>query len=79
MSEKQRREVQGAPEIGSQQAVNELNNSLPLMRELLVATREIESRMNMMEIEHNLCEYDKYERLVSGETKGASFKPRTET
>ena len=30
----------------------------------------------MFEVEHNLCEYDKYLRYHTGEAGGASFKPR---
>jgi len=44
--------------------------------ELLAALRELEPRANMFELEHNLCEYDKFERVRSGETGGRRWRPR---
>lgn len=48
----------------------------PLMRQLLTESQRIVPAMNMFEVEHNLCEFDKYERVRSGETPGLRWKPR---
>lgn len=34
------------------------------------------TRVNMFEVEHNLCEWDKYVRMATGEATGTSFKPK---
>lgn len=45
---------------------------LPKMRALLPGLPDY---VNMFELEHNLCEWDKYMRVSSGEAKGLSYKP----
>jgi hypothetical protein len=45
------------------------------MSALLAEAREFLPRLTMFEIEHNLCEWDKYCRIATGETRGQSFKP----
>jgi hypothetical protein len=55
----------------------EFREVLPLLLKSLqeseLSTRE---RINMFEVEHNLCEYDKAERTRTGEWKGERWKPR---
>jgi alpha-glutamyl/putrescinyl thymine pyrophosphorylase clade 1 len=47
--------------------------ALDALRESDLSSRE---RINMFEVEHNLCELDKYERTRTGEWKGRPFRPR---
>lgn len=54
-----------------------LKKYMPLMTELLNQSREREPRVNMFEVEHNLCEFDKHQRTVLGETLGLAWKPRS--
>ena len=49
---------------------------LPLLAE---AQAVLGPHINMFEIEHNLCEWDKYMRIATGESKGKKFTPRSET
>lgn len=52
-------------------------NLQPILDSLLVKAKErLGPRINMFEIEHNLCEWDKYNRYASGETSGTKFKPK---
>ena len=55
-----------------------------VLREILFAALRsdtlqvtVRDRFNMFELEHNLCEFDKYCRVVSGESKGKKFEPRS--
>ena len=55
----------------------------PAMREpmgalLAEAKERLGPHITMHEIEHNLCEWDKYCRIVTGESKGRRFVPREE-
>ncbi len=43
------------------------------LQELLGECKKISQRFNMLEIEHNLCEHDKRERIRSGEGKGRYY------
>jgi alpha-glutamyl/putrescinyl thymine pyrophosphorylase clade 1 len=47
-----------------------------LLTDLLPRFREVIPTANLSEVEHNLCEFDKYERVRTGEGKGISFKPK---
>jgi hypothetical protein len=48
-----------------------------LMRGILRDAREaLGARVNMFEVQNNLCEWDKYRRYFSGESKGKTFQPR---
>jgi len=47
------------------------------LNDLLAKARDrLGPQMTMFEIEHNLCEWDKYCRYASGETSGTRFKPK---
>lgn len=48
----------------------------PMLLDLLEQARGIEPRMNMFELEHNLCEWDKFCRVATGESKGKPYVPR---
>lgn len=49
----------------------------PILNDLLTQAKErLGPKINMFEIEHNLCEWDKYCRYASGETSGTKFKPK---
>lgn len=68
---------------GGPKALDELpDRALAILTPLLDEVRAAvigtgaEGRMNMMELEHNLCEWDKYCRMSSGESKGRRFEPR---
>lgn len=51
--------------------------ALEIMQRLMLACREAGlGFFDMFEVEHNLCEYDKYERVRTGEAKGVTFTPR---
>jgi hypothetical protein len=50
-----------------------LPEALKALRDSELSSRE---RINMFEVEHNLCEFDKYERTRTGESRGKPFKPR---
>lgn len=45
--------------------------------ELLPLLRAAVPEINMFEVEHNLCEWDKYCRIATGESKGRKFVPRS--
>lgn len=46
------------------------------LHRVLEIGRGVDERFNMFEAEHNMCEFDKYERITSGETPGRKFKPK---
>jgi hypothetical protein len=48
--------------------------ALKALKESDLSSRE---RITMFEVEHNFCEYDKFERTRTGEWKGRPFKPRS--
>lgn len=47
---------------------------LPLVAELRA---RLGPRISMHEVEHNLCEWDKYCRISTGESRGRRFEPRS--
>jgi hypothetical protein len=53
--------------------------ALELMAPILDAMRAAlpHVRLNLFEVEHNLCEWDKWERITAGEGPGRSWRPKT--
>lgn len=62
--------------VGMQEQGAWLHEHSPILRQLLSIGQSVASSFNMFEVEHNLCEFDKYERYRLGETGGDPFVPR---
>jgi len=49
--------------------------ALTALGRVLPAVREVLPGASMMDLEHNLCEWDKYERILAGEGTGRAWRP----
>lgn len=59
------------------QGVSMLREMKEALDELLSLLRAAVPEINMFEVEHNLCEWDKYCRIATGESKGRKFEPKS--
>jgi hypothetical protein len=50
-----------------------LREAFKALKESDLSSRE---RITMFEVEHNFCEWDKFERTRTGEWKGVRFRPK---